>query len=127
MVRVAFGSPKSNPPSRFIDEIPAHLFDWRRLGPSLTGYHAQSSRAETRYGQGNGGGTRGGVQVGFSKTSAPRTIPSLAPGDKVLHTSFGLGTVLTVSGVGESSKADVDFGSAGVKRLALKVAPLEKL
>jgi DNA helicase-2/ATP-dependent DNA helicase PcrA len=45
----------------------------------------------------------------------------------VLHTSFGLGTVLTVSGAGESSKADVDFGTYGVKRLALKVAPLEKL
>ena len=127
MVRVAFGSPKSNPPSRFIDEIPAHLFDWRRLGTSLSGYHAQSSRVETRYGQGGGGVARGGVQVGFNRTSAPRTIPSLAPGDKVLHTSFGLGTVLTVSGAGESSKADVDFGSFGVKRLALKVAPLEKL
>jgi len=127
MVRVAFGSPKSNPPSRFIDEIPAHLFDWRRLGTSLSGYHAQSSRVETRYGQGGGGVARGGVQVGFNRTSAPRTIPSLAPGDKVLHTSFGLGTVLTVPGAGESSKADVDFGSFGVKRLALKVAPLEKL
>ena len=127
MVRVAFGSPKSNPPSRFIDEIPAHLFDWRRLGTSLSGYHAQSSRVETRYGQGGGVVARGGVQVGFNRTSAPRTIPSLAPGDKVLHTSFGLGTVLTVSGAGESSKADVDFGSFGVKRLALKVAPLEKL
>jgi DNA helicase-2/ATP-dependent DNA helicase PcrA len=84
-------------------------------------------RGENRYGQGSGGVARGGVQVGFSRSSAPRTIPSLAPGDKVLHTSFGLGTVLTVSGAGESSKADVDFGSFGVKRLALKVAPLEKL
>ncbi len=127
LVRVAFGSPKSNPPSRFLDEIPAHLFDWRRLGPSLGGYHAQSSRVETRYGSGSGGLARGGVQVGFNRSSAPRTIPSLAPGDKVLHTSFGLGTVLTVSGAGDTSKADVDFGSYGVKRLALKVAPLEKL
>ena len=127
LVRVAFGSPKSNPPSRFLDEIPAHLFDWRRLGPSLGGYHAQPSRVETRYGQGGSGLARGGVQVGFNRSSAPRAIPSLAPGDKVLHTSFGLGTVLTVSGAGDASKADVDFGSYGVKRLALKVAPLEKL
>jgi DNA helicase II / ATP-dependent DNA helicase PcrA len=125
LVRVAFGSPKSNPPSRFLDEIPPHLFDWRRLGPTLGGYQAQGSRVETRYG--TSGTARGGVQLGFSRTSAPRVIPSLAPGDKVLHTSFGLGTVLTVSGAGEGAKADVDFGSFGVKRLALKVAPLEKL
>jgi len=125
MVRVAFGSPKSNPPSRFLDEIPAHLFDWRRLGPSLGGYQSQPSRSE-RYGQG-GTITRGGVQLGFNRSTAPRAIPALAPGDKVLHTSFGLGTVLTVSGFGIDSKADVDFGSFGVKRLALKVAPLEKL
>ena len=39
----------------------------------------------------------------------------------------GLGTVLTVSGSGVDSKADVDFGAYGVKRLALKIAPLEKL
>ncbi len=124
LVRVAFGSPKSNPPSRFLDEIPPRLFDWRRLGPSLGGYQAQGSRVESRYGA---GGSRGGVQLGFTRTSAPRVIPSLAPGDKVLHASFGLGTVLTVSGAGDAAKADVDFGSFGVKRLALKVAPLEKL
>ena len=33
----------------------------------------------------------------------------------------------STSGDGEDVKADVDFGSSGVKRLALKYAPLEKL
>ena len=127
IVRVAFGSPRSNPPSRFLEEIPAHLYDWRRVGPSLGGWQGQS-RVESRYGErrpASSGG--GGVHVGFGASSTPKAIPNLSPGDKVLHTSFGLGTVLTVSGSGVDSKADVDFGTYGVKRLALKIAPLEKL
>ena len=47
--------------------------------------------------------------------------------DKVLHSTFGLGTVKATSGQGDNAKADVDFGSAGLKRLALRFAPLEKL
>ncbi|MET0695106.1 MAG: hypothetical protein ABWY56_14325, partial [Propionibacteriaceae bacterium] len=54
-------------------------------------------------------------------------VPSLVPGDRVLHTTFGMGTVLTTSGAGDLAKADVDFGSIGIKRLALRHAPLEKL
>jgi DNA helicase-2/ATP-dependent DNA helicase PcrA len=45
----------------------------------------------------------------------------------VLHTTFGMGTVLATSGAGDQAKADVDFGSVGLKRLALRHAPLEKL
>ena len=45
----------------------------------------------------------------------------------MLHPSFGLGTVVATSGSGDNAKADVDFGSGGVKRLALRFAPLEKL
>ena len=126
IVRVAFGSPRSNPASRFLEEIPAHLYDWRRVGPSLGGWQGQS-RVETRYGERRGASSGGGVHVGFGASSAPKAIPNLSPGDKVLHTAFGLGTVLTVSGSGVDSKADVDFGAYGVKRLALKIAPLEKL
>jgi DNA helicase II / ATP-dependent DNA helicase PcrA len=45
----------------------------------------------------------------------------------VLHTTFGMGTVIATSGAGDGAKADVDFGSTGVKRLSLKHAPMEKL
>ncbi|MGM9281679.1 hypothetical protein ACTFG8_07540 [Campylobacter jejuni] len=45
----------------------------------------------------------------------------------MLHSTFGLGTVKATSGQGDNAKADVDFGSAGLKRLALRFAPLEKL
>ena len=46
---------------------------------------------------------------------------------RVLHSVFGMGSVVATSGAGETAKADVDFGSAGVKRLSLRHAPLEKL
>ena len=56
-----------------------------------------------------------------------REIPVLTAGDRVLHSTFGLGSVVATSGAGDGTKADVDFGSAGLKRLSLKHAPLEKL
>ncbi|MFD0851161.1 hypothetical protein ACFQ07_02955, partial [Actinomadura adrarensis] len=53
-------------------------------------------------------------------------VPSLSPGDKVTHDSFGLGTVVTVDGGGE--KASIDFGGEyGVKHLVLRYAKVEKL
>jgi DNA helicase II / ATP-dependent DNA helicase PcrA len=62
-----------------------------------------------------------------SKAKPARAIPSLAPGDRVLHDSFGLGTVVALEGQAEKSVASVDFGSQGVKRLLLRYAPLDKL
>jgi DNA helicase-2/ATP-dependent DNA helicase PcrA len=54
-------------------------------------------------------------------------VPSLSPGDRVVHDTFGLGTVVTVEGVAEKAVASIDFGSEGVKRLLLRYAPVEKL
>ena len=62
-----------------------------------------------------------------SKKRSTAEIVSLSPGDRVTHDSFGLGTVVTLEGSGDKSVASVDFGSAGVKRLLLRYAPLEKL
>jgi DNA helicase-2/ATP-dependent DNA helicase PcrA len=55
-------------------------------------------------------------------------VPTLSPGDRVTHDSFGLGTVVAVDGAGEKAAASVDFGGDyGVKRLVLRYAPVEKL
>lgn len=51
-------------------------------------------------------------------------IPVLQAGDKVLHSTFGLGVVLSVAGEQEKSVADVEFASLGLKRLFLAHAPL---
>jgi DNA helicase-2/ATP-dependent DNA helicase PcrA len=55
-----------------------------------------------------------------------REVPSLDPGDRVSHDAFGLGTVVTVEGVGERALAHVDFRGE-VKRLLLRYAPLVKI
>lgn len=48
-------------------------------------------------------------------------------GDKITHDRYGLGTVLDTQDKGRNSVITVDFGTDGVKRLMLRVAPIEKL
>ena len=61
------------------------------------------------------------------KAKAGRPIPSLDPGDRVQHDTFGLGTVVALEGAGDNAVASIDFGTDGVKRLLLRYAPVEKL
>ena len=117
-VRSQWGSPQYNPASRFTEEIPAHLIDWRRLGQARSGF-ASSAASRTQQSW--------RATVGFGARPAIKTVPSVDVGDRVLHTTFGMGTVVATSGVGDAAKADVDFGSVGLKRLSLKHAPMEKL
>lgn len=49
----------------------------------------------------------------------------LAVGDRVMHTSFGVGTVTETTGPDHNPKAII--GSAGLKKLSLKHAPMAKL
>ncbi|HEY5848619.1 MAG TPA: UvrD-helicase domain-containing protein [Microlunatus sp.] len=130
VVRSAWGAPQHNPPSRFLDEIPDHLIDWRRLASAVTSWRNTSATSRSGSGwRGDGGyGTStGGRTLGFGTRTKQREIPVLNAGDKVLHTTFGMGTVVATSGAGDDAKADVDFGSAGLKRLSLRHAPLELL
>ena len=118
-VRVTFGNPDHNPASRFLDEIPSGLVDWRRLGEeTAVGWAASSADRISR--------TRSSVGFGRGRPR-PAPVSDLAVGDRVLHAMFGMGTVLAVQGVGDKQRVDVDFGSAGRKRLAPAQAPMEKL
>jgi DNA helicase-2/ATP-dependent DNA helicase PcrA len=138
--RSAWGAPAWNPPSRFLDEIPAELVLWSGAvdrvpfvnrydddGParySDHGYRAASRRSaqeEVAAGRlASGRGVRGGL--------GNRAIPSLSIGDRVTHDAWGLGTVVGVRGSGEGLQAQVDFGAGtGVKWLMLRYAPLQKL
>jgi len=117
MVRSAWGAPTFNPASRFLDEIPDTVLDWQRdepesTAPSLGGWGAapSSSAAAVRLGE-----------------RIVQPVVSLNVGERVTHTKFGLGTVIATGGHGEKADATIDFGSAGVKRLLLRYAPVEKL
>ncbi|WP_232680453.1 DNA helicase PcrA [Nocardioides sp. R-C-SC26] len=134
MVRSAWGAPSHNPASRFLDELPVDLVDWRRTEADQTRWARPDLAATTapRLGAPTAAGRRhfsaaAARADAASKAKAGRAIPSLAPGDRVTHDSFGLGTVVAVDGAGDRAAASIDFGSEGVKRLLLRYAPVEKL
>jgi DNA helicase-2/ATP-dependent DNA helicase PcrA len=126
IVRAAWGAPQHNPASRFLDEIPPELIDWRRTERAVTSWRNTSATAQSSQGQSNQA-WRNTTGYGAARTAKIRQIPVLAAGDRVLHSTFGLGKVVATSGAGDDTKADVDFGTAGLKRLSLRHAPLEKL
>jgi DNA helicase-2/ATP-dependent DNA helicase PcrA len=66
-------------------------------------------------------------QVSSSKRAQEHLIEDFTIGDKVSHDRYGLGTVVQLQDKGRNSVITVDFGSDGVKRLMLRVAPIEKL
>ena len=129
VVRSAWGAPAHNPASRFLDELPVDLVDWRRTEaaqtswsrPVLPGLPQRNVGAPTRR-----FGTAA-VRADADAKAKTREIPSLAPGDRVLHDTFGMGSVVSVEGVADKAVASIDFGSQGVKRLLLRYAPVEKL
>jgi DNA helicase-2/ATP-dependent DNA helicase PcrA len=117
-VRSAYGAPQHNPPSRFLEEIPAELLDWRRDESAITRW------------SGTGTSRGSGIPSRYEparKTASDKPVISLNPGDRVVHDSFGMGTVVVVRGEGQQAQADIDFGSEGVKRLLLRYAPVEKI
>jgi DNA helicase II / ATP-dependent DNA helicase PcrA len=115
VVRSAWGAPQQYPRSRFLDEIPDELVEWRRTEADHTSWTSQSAtsrRAERRRAAGRPGQAE---------------IVSLSAGDRVLHDTFGMGSVVATAGQADNAEATVDFGSGGVKRFLLRYAPLEKL
>lgn len=130
VVRSAWGAPQHNPASRFVDELPVDLVDWRRTESAMTswnrpqlGFGSRRAAAAPQRQFGTVTARRDAAQ----KAKASRPVPSLDPGDRVQHDSFGLGTVIALEGAGDNAVASVDFGTEGVKRLLLRYAPVEKL
>jgi DNA helicase-2/ATP-dependent DNA helicase PcrA len=137
VVRSAWGAPSHNPASRFLDELPVDLVDWRRTEaaqtswdrPVLSSLPQRDAGAPTRR-LGTAPTRRFGtaaIRADADAKGQKREVPSLAPGDRVVHDAFGMGSVVALDGVGDRAVASIDFGSQGVKRLLLRYAPVEKL
>ncbi len=133
LMRSAWGAPAHNPGSRFLNELPVDLVDWKRTEAAQTMW----ARPDLSSGRAGLGAPTVAGRRNFSSAAAradaaskakpAREIPSLDPGDRVQHDTFGLGTVVALEGSGDRSVASIDFGSEGVKRLLLRYAPVEKL
>ena len=112
--RSSWGAPTYNPASRFLDEIPENLIEWRNassssLSPSLVKKTRTVSSPPPR------------------ATGKKINSIELAVGERVSHDTFGLGTVVATAGEGEKAEATINFGEYGEKRLLLRYAPVEKL
>ncbi|MFF1572758.1 ATP-dependent helicase [Leifsonia sp. NPDC058292] len=157
MTRAQFGETAVAMPSRYLQEIPADLIEWKQSPGMANGRGGTQSRAlnARRPGLGSGSGDSGGSggsgsrwndspsSGGFSggasarpKAEWPNRVTGqvrdngdleLVAGDRIRHTDFGDGRVTNVTGVGPKRVAHVQFEKVGAKKLLIKIAPIEKL
>jgi DNA helicase-2/ATP-dependent DNA helicase PcrA len=147
MTRAQFGEVNVAMPSRYLQEIPAELIDWKQSPGMATSRGGTQPRALNARREGGGYGGRSRSSSGFEdpalppparpKTQWANTVTGqvrdngdleLAFGDRIRHTDFGDGRVTAVTGEGRKRIAEVQFdGPAGRKRLLIKIAPIEKL
>ncbi|CAB4588612.1 unannotated protein [freshwater metagenome] len=145
--RMLFGQSSYNPPSRFLAEVPAELFDrqgnvdsgsdhGRVFGRSTGGgwndgdipaYKRRNESDDDSFGRTFGSAAKERI---VRAPSAPRNtdhLVGLKPGDDVAHAVFGEGVVIEIKGTGEKAEVTVRFRDKGTKHLALAWAPLTKL
>ena len=114
--RTVFGRTSSYLPSRFIDEIPEELVDGlraKRKVPDDIKRH---------------------VPQHMSVTSRPVTKPIVRNeviadwkvGDKAIHSKWGNGKVINVTGEGAGMKLTIEFPTQGVRVVMAKFAPVKK-
>jgi DNA helicase-2/ATP-dependent DNA helicase PcrA len=108
--RMLHGQTRYNMASRFINEVPAGLVKW--LTPKI-----------------NKSGSRGtwvdNTTESFRPTARAQTGIGFRIGQSVRHAKFGAGVIINSEGGGNDARVQVNFGSAGMKWLALSVAKLE--
>jgi DNA helicase-2/ATP-dependent DNA helicase PcrA len=125
VTRSAWGQPQYNPPSRFLDEIPASLLAWEREEPTRETMSRWSGTGSAQERIGSSSTFPASRRPGVSGT---REVPVLDVGDRVTHDTFGMGSVVGLRGGAEKQQAEIDFGpGTGRKWLLLRYAPIQKL
>ena len=126
--RMLHGQTRFNLKSRFFDELPEAALKWLTpprpamptgsMGRSWGNDYAMKSGAAPAHSM--------GVSGHFGTEIARKEEPAhgLKLKQKVFHTKFGEGIVLTLEGVGNDARAQVNFPRHGTKWLALSVAKL---
>jgi ATP-dependent DNA helicase UvrD/PcrA len=146
--RSLYGSTQYNPPSRFLEEIPAELIESTGNITGRSAYGRQSLRPRSDWGAPPPYRRRRDDDDGQEErrrdahrervVDAALAAGSRGPdrsdaqdiglrvGDDVEHPSFGEGVIIDLRGQGESAEATVNFAGVGTKHLALAWAPLRK-
>ena len=108
--RMLHGQTRYNLPSRFLEEIPQNLMKWltprfSRQKAFTPDYSRQTRTTVTR--------------------NKNRDIGGFRIGQNVIHSKFGSGVIIDAEGQGGDARVQVNFGSQGVKWLAVSVAKLQ--
>ncbi|MBN9157345.1 ATP-dependent helicase [Microbacterium sp.] len=149
MTRAQFGEVSVAMPSRFLQEIPGDLIDWRQSPGDVNSRGGTQSRAlNARRPGGFGGGSgdrfaaralpkrEGLTPLSTAMDKFPNRVTAkvrdngdleLDAGDRIRHDDFGEGRVEAITGEGAKRIAHVRFDSAGQKKLLVKIAPIQKL
>jgi DNA helicase-2/ATP-dependent DNA helicase PcrA len=143
--RMLFGQSQYNPPSRFLAEVPAELFDrqgnvdsgsdhGRVFGRTSTdwndaelpAYKRRNDDDDDSFGRSYGRRAERAVRTAAEPRNTDHLV-GLKPGDDVMHAVFGEGVVIEIKGTGDKTEVTVRFRDKGTKHLALAWAPLTKL
>ena len=114
--RTVFGRTSSYLPSRFIDEIPAELVDSLRakrkipddIKPTVPRHMSVASRPVTK------------------PIIRNEVIADWKVGDTAIHSKWGKGKIVNVSGEGAGMKLTIEFPTQGVRVVMAKFAPVKK-
>lgn len=124
--RSVYGTPSFNPPSRFIEDIPAELLDTMN---SYGGDVYETARGTERSVYQERSGTYKVVEPkpAVAAAGAPTWKAPFEVGGRVRHGKFGVGMVVACVPVKDDVEVTVAFpGVVGVKKLVQKFAKLEK-
>jgi DNA helicase-2/ATP-dependent DNA helicase PcrA len=141
MTRAQFGEVNVAMPSRYLQEIPAELIDWKQSPGMANSRGGTQPRALNARRDGGGFGSRSGTPGQLPPAPKPKTEwanrvtaqvrdngdLTLNPGDRIRHVDFGDGRVNQVTGEGTKRIAHVQFDTSGAKKLLIKIAPIEKI
>jgi len=122
-VRRHWGDYNSNPPSRFLDEIPGELVEVLTTAPRRPAFMNRASA-----GMSNGKSTTSSYDAfpdyeNFSDDSES-SKGTYRKGMKVRHPVFGAGSIFQVEGSGENTKISILFSNQTVKKFIAKHANL---
>ncbi len=118
-----------NTRSSFVDAVPETLVEERRserlkLLTSSTPHRDHRDRGgRTSFG---GSSYRDTSYEPDPDAGLNQDLPRFAPGERVVHATFGSGAVVEVTGFGRDLKVTVDFDDIGRKKLLARYASLEK-
>ena len=123
--RMIFGSTSRNKSSRFIEEIPDDLLvrsrsrEWKKPKP---GTELPTSSFEARTVS-----MRSARNFGPAAIAHDDSFVKFKAGDSVNHKTFGVGTVISASKMGNDTLLEIAFEKVGTKKLMANFARLEKL